>query len=272
MSASSIFAVIRLFRSVVGTELSKLRRSKITWISFLVYAFMIGVAGFFVWMMKNPDLAETLGLIGQKAQVAMAGVTVGWEGYLGLVLEMSGLAGMILASVILTYVFGREYAEGTAKNMLALPVPRWMFTAAKLAVAAAWFAALTAWALALTWAAGSLADLGEISAGVFAGTAGKIGIAALLGFACAAAAAWIAVETRGYFAPLGYAIFSMLLAVILGATEWGRWCPWSALLWLTGASGPGKTLVPGSYVVIGAFFAASVALILRHETRADNAQ
>jgi ABC-2 type transport system permease protein len=272
MSVSSMAAADRLFHSVVGTEFAKLRRSKITWISFLVYAFMAGVAGFFMWMMKNPGMAASLGLIGQKAQLAVGGATVGWEAYLFLVLEMSGLAGMILASVILTYVFGREYAEGTAKNMLAMPVPRWMFTAGKLVVAAAWFAVLTLWQIALVRAAGALAGLGEVPAGLFGQTAGKIAAAALMGYACAAAAAWIAVETRGYFAPLGYAIFTMLLAVIVGATEWGRWCPWSILLWYTGASGPGKILSPGSFVAIGAFFAASVALILRHETRADNVQ
>jgi ABC-2 type transport system permease protein len=272
MSVSSIAAADRLFHAVVGAEFSKLRRSKITWISFLAYAFMVGVGALFVWMMKNPDLAADLGLIGQKARLAVGAVEVGWEGYLGLVLEMSGLGGMMLSSVILTYVFGREYAEGTAKNMLALPVPRWMLVAAKLVVSAIWFALLTAWAVALTWCAGSLAGLGESAAGIFAETAGKIAVASLMGFACASAAGWIAVESRGYFAPLGYAIFSMLLSVILGATEWGRWCPWSALLWYTGASGPGKTLVPGSFAVVGVFFALSAALILRHETRADNTQ
>jgi ABC-type transport system involved in multi-copper enzyme maturation permease subunit len=272
MSIASLAAADRVFHAVVVTEFSKLRRSKVTWISFAAYAFMVGVAAFFVWLMGNPDVAASLGLIGQKASLALGGVTVGWEAYLGLVLEMSGLAGMMLASVILTYAFGREYAEGTAKNMLALPVPRWMFVAAKLLVSAIWFAALTAWAIALSRAAGSLAGLGAVTEGEFAAFAGKVAVASLLGYACAAASAWIAVETRGYFAPLGYAIFAMLLAVIFGATEWGRWTPWSVLLWYSGASGPGKVLVPGSFVVVGIFFAASAALILRHETRADNAQ
>jgi len=272
MSVSSMMAADRLFHSVVGTEFAKLRRSKITWATFLVYAFMVGVAGFFMWMMKNPDAAEGLGLINQKMQFAVGGAAVGWGTYLGLVLEMSGIAGMVLASIILTYVFGREYAEGTAKNMLALPVPRWMLVGAKLVVGAIWLAALTAWAIALTGAVGSIAGLGEPPAGLIATMSGKMAAAALMGFACAAAAAWIAVEARGYLAPLGYALFSMLLAVVLGATEWGRWAPWSALLWFSGASGPGKELVPGSYAVVALFFALSVALILRHETRADNVQ
>lgn len=262
----------RLFARVAATEFGKLRRSGITWITFVVYAFMIGVASFFMWMMRNPGMAESLGLMGQKAQMAIGGESISWETFLSLVLEMAGLAGMMLASVILTYLFGREYAEGTAKNMMALPVPRWMFVAAKLLVGAVWFAALSAWAILLAWIGGSAVGLGALPSGLFAQVARMIGVAALMGFACSAWAAWVAVESRGYLAPLGFAIFSMLLAVIFGATEWGRWVPWSILLWYSGAAGPGKELVAGSYVVVGAFFVIGAALILRHEVKADNMQ
>jgi len=260
------------FPAVLGTEFSKLRRSGITWITFAVFVFMVGVSAFFMWMMKHPGMAESLGLMGQKAQMAIGGAEINWESYLGLVLEMCGIAGMMLASVILTYLFGREYVELTAKNMLALPVPRWQFVAAKLAVGALWFAALTVWTVALVPAFGALAGLGPLPAGLFVPTAGKIAIASLMGFACAVFAAWIAVETRGYLAPMGYAIFSMLLAVAIGATDWGRWAPWSILMWFTGASGPEKELLPGSFAVVALFFGLGVSLILRHETRADNAQ
>ncbi len=260
------------FAAVLGTEFSKLRRSGITWITFIVFVFMVGVAAFFMWMMKHPGMAESLGLMGQKAQMAIGGALINWDSYLGLVLELCGVAGMMLASVILTYLFGREYVELTAKNMLALPVPRWQFVAAKLVVGAIWFAALTLWAIALARAFGPLAGLGPLPEGLFAQASGKIALAALIGFACAVFAAWIAVETRGYLAPMGYAIFSMLLAVSLGATDWGRWAPWSVLMWFTGASGPGKELVPGSFAVVALFFVLGVSLILRHETRADNAQ
>ena len=272
MSIASLAAADTAFPAVVGTEFSKLRRSGITWITFAVLAFMVGVAAFFMWMLKHPGMAESLGLMGQKAQMAIGGAEIDWDSYLGLTLEMCGIAGMMLSSIILTYLFGREYVELTAKNMLALPTPRWQFVAAKLLVGALWLAALMAWTIALVPAFGALAGLGALPAGLFAPAAGKIALAGLLGFACAVFAAWIAVETRGYLAPLGYAVFSMLLAVALGATDWGRWAPWSVLMWFTGASGPGKELVPGSFVVVGLFFALGVSLILRHEIRADNVQ
>src|SRR5665811_658605 len=66
--------------------------------------------------------AESLGLLGTKAD--LAGLEANWAAYFEFLTQMAGIAGMILLSVIASYVFGREYAEGTAKNMLALSVPR----------------------------------------------------------------------------------------------------------------------------------------------------
>jgi ABC-2 type transport system permease protein len=272
MKVSAILGMDRLFHAVVGTEFLKLRRAKVAWISFLAYGFMVAIAGFFVWMMKNPALAERLGLVGQKANFMIGGRAIDWATFLDLVVEMSGLGGLMLLSVIVAFVFGREYAEGTAKNMLALPVPRPLFVAAKLIVVATWIAALTLWCTALTLVAGSLLGLPGLSTRLLVEASGKMWVAALMSFCLSAAVAWVSVETRGYLAPLGFAIGALVLGVAFGATEWGRFCPWSILLWYTGAGGPGRVVGPGSYAVLGGFFAVGVFLAVRHEACADNAQ
>ncbi len=269
---SPLSVVIRPFPAAIGTEVMKLRRSKITWLSFLVYLFMISVAGFFMWIMKNPGTAERLGIMGQKAQLALGGESIVWATFLGFVLEMCGIGGMVLLSIIMSYVFGREYAEGTAKNMLTEPVPRTVFVAAKLVVSAAWFLLLTIWAIALTAAAGFIVGLGEFDPALFRWTAGRIALAAVMAFILANGAAWVAVQTRGYLAPLGYTIFTMLLSVIFGATGWGEGCPWSILMWFTGASGPDKNIGWGSWVVLAGFLILSLGLTIRHESFADNTQ
>ena len=210
--------------------------------------------------------------MGQKAELALGGERIVWATYLGFILEMCGIGGMILLSVIMSFVFGREYADGTAKNMHAAPAPRRLFVGAKLAVCAVWFSALTAWAVSLTLAAGFIVGLSEFDRAFFQLVCGRIAAAALMAYGLSTAAAWIAVETRGYLAPLGYTIFSMLLSVIFGATDWGRWCPWSILMWFTGASGPGKEIVTGSWIVLAAFSAIAIGLTVRHEASADNLQ
>ncbi len=55
---------------------------------------------------------------------------------------------MLLLPFIVAYLFGREYDDATAKNMLALPVARHWFVVAKLVVAAVWWFVLVVVVLA----------------------------------------------------------------------------------------------------------------------------
>ena len=258
--------------TVLGTELLKLRRSRITWITFAVYAAMAAVAGLFQWMMKDPSAARTLGLMGQKATLAFGGQPVDWPTFLGFIVEMGGLGGLLMSAVIAAWVFGREYAEGTAKNMLALPVPRWHFVAAKIVVCALWLGLLTAWMLAAAVIAGALIQLPGLTASVLAFTAGRLfGLAAMC-LACAPLVAWVAVQTRGYFGPLGFAIGTLVLASVFGHTGWGPWVPWSIIGLCSGAAGPVTGLGAGSAAVVAGTFVLGTALTLGHEMGADNAQ
>lgn len=260
------------FAAVVYTEFLKLRRSRITWITLAVYSFMVGIAGFFMWLMKNPGLAESLGIFGQKAQFAFGGEPIDWTTFLAFIAQMGGIGGLIMSSVIVTYVFGREYAEGTAKNLLALPVARRSFVFAKILVAAAWFGCLTLWMLPGTFIVGSLVGIGTLQAAQFSAAAGRLLALALMSLCCSFLTAWVAVETRGYFAPLGYSIFTLLLAVIFAATGWGPWVPWSIVGIYSGAAGPEASVGGGSFLVIAATAAAGILLTLRHEAGADNLQ
>ena len=260
------------FPSVVATEFMKLRRSKVTWMTFAAYAFMAAMAGFFMWMTKNPGMARNLGLIGQKANFAFGGGATDWPAFLPFIVEMGAIGGLIMSSVIVAFVFGREYTEGMAKNMLALPIPRSFFVLGKLVVSALWFALLTLWLIGVTLVAGSLLGLTGLTTGLFLAAAGKLMILALMAFCCAVLVAWIAVETRGYFAPLGFAIFTLVLANVFGHTGWGPYVPWTIVGLYSGAAGPEITLGWGSFAVIAMTFLIGLALTIRHEVYADNVQ
>lgn len=260
------------FLRVLATEFTKLRRSKVTWLTFAVCAFIVAIGALFMWLMMNPDIGRSLGLLGQKANFATAGQPADWPSFLTLVVEMGGLGGVILCSVIVAYVFGREYVEGTAKNMLALPTPRAVFVLAKLIVSAAWYAVLTVWIIAVAWISGSMLRIPGLTAALFEATVAKLFVMALMSLCCASIVAWIAVETRGYFAPLGFSIFTILIASIFGHTGWSPWVPWSIIGMYSGAAGPDATLGWGSYAVIGATMLVGLGLTLRHEVLADNGQ
>jgi ABC-2 type transport system permease protein len=261
------------FPSVLAAEFLKLRRSKITWLSFLCYAMLAGMAWFVIWIVKNPGAARSLGLVGQKASFAATGLTPDRAGLSAFFAELGIAAGMILLSMIVIYIFGREYAEGTAKNMLGLPIPRWRFAAAKLTVAAVWYALLTAFLLALKPLVAALLGLGPAASGEFAREAGQAYAAAAVVFALQPLVAWIAVASRGYLAPFGYTIATMIVANLMAHTDWARWCPWSIVAVLGGMSGPQEgSVVLGSAAVLALTFALGMALLVLREARADNCQ
>jgi ABC-2 type transport system permease protein len=260
------------FSSVIATELTKLRRSKVTWISFAAYTFMVAMAGFFMWMIMNPGMAKTVGLIGQKAQFAFGGQSADWPSFLAYIVVMGGIGGLIMCSIITAYIFGREYIEGTAKNMLALPIARSSFVFAKIIVSAAWCAVLTLWIIAETRLVGSILGLTGLTTTLFLAAAGKLLALALMSLCCATLVAWVAVETRGYFAPLGFSIFTLILASVFGHTGWAPWVPWSIVGLYSGAAGPETTLGGESFLIIAATFLIGTALTIRHEVNADNGQ
>jgi ABC-type transport system involved in multi-copper enzyme maturation permease subunit len=261
-----------MFVDILATEVAKLRRSKVAWASLAAYAFMVAVGAGFMWMMQHPDAAEGLGLLGQKAKFAFGGMSLDWPAFLSFIIMMSGIAGLILSSILMIYVFGREYSEGTAKNLLALPMPRSAFVLAKVLVASALFILITAWAVAETYLAGSLLGLPGFSWGLFAATAGRIFTLALMSICCSVLAAWVAVETRGYLAPMGYSIFALMLAMIFSRTGWGPWVPWSVVGIYCGAASAEVPIGWGSALVLLATLGLGLGLTIRHEAFADNGQ
>jgi len=262
-----------MFLKVLGGEFLKLRRCPILWATLAAWLFMGSIAGLFLWIVSNPGVAESLGLIGQKANFAAGDLSADWAGLEAMVGQMAGLGGMILYSVIVAWIFGREYAEGTAKNMLGLPLPRLWFTLSKLAASAAWMFVLTLVVIAETLALGHALGLPGFSPAAFLSwSAWVLSVTALI-LALGPAVAFAAVAGKGYMAPLGYTMLTLVAGTVLGATGWARWCPWSIVPMYSGAAGPraGEIGAP-SVAVMCLFFAAGLAATALREARADNLQ
>jgi len=107
------------------------------------------------------------------------------------------MGGMLLLSFIIAYLFGREYADGTAKNLLALPVGRHWFVLAKLVVAALWWFALVAAVLAEGLVIGLVLRLSDFSTGLVLSGSGNALVAAGIAYLLAPVIAWITTLGRG---------------------------------------------------------------------------
>lgn len=256
---------------VLAAEFLKLRRSKITWLSWLAFSVMPLAGGLFVWIVKEPGRAAQLGLMGQKARIA--GISADWPSYFALLNQEACVGGMVLLSIITAYVFGREYSDGTAKNMLTLPVGRPWFAAAKLIVAFAWFGVLLLSLLAEGFLVGAGLNLPGFSLQLAVSAGREVMFAGLVGCLLAPVVAWIATLGRGYLPPIGFTIFMLVLGNVFGATGWGKWFPWSIVPMLAGMAGPRlAVLSTGSLAVVGLTFLAGTAATIWQMIYSDNTQ
>ena len=82
-----------------------------------------------MFILQDPDRARSMGLLGAKAE--LAGGTADWPGYFALLAQTTAVGGSLIYGVILIWIFGREFSDHTAKDLLALPTPRMTIVAAK---------------------------------------------------------------------------------------------------------------------------------------------
>jgi ABC-type transport system involved in multi-copper enzyme maturation permease subunit len=260
-----------MFAQVLATEFLKLRRSKVVGLSFA--AFSLGPLGMalLMWIVREPGRAARLGLLGAKAN--LSGLEATWPAYFTTITMIVGVAGLLLLSFIVAYVFGREYAEGTAKNLLALPVGRHWFALAKFVVAAVWWALLAVAVLAEAFVVGLALALPGFSTGLALGAADNALLAAAIAYLLAPVVAWIVTLSRGYMAPLGFALAMLVLGDLFSKTGWAAWFPWSIVPLLIGAVGSHSESVASASIAVVAFtFLVGIGATIAQLRYADNTQ
>src|SRR4051794_27608721 len=118
-----------LFRAALWAEALKARRSKVPWLTALGFSLAPLVGGLFMIILKDPQRARSMGLISAKAQLA-AGVA-DWPTMLSLLAQATAVGGGLLFTLVTTWVFGREFSNHMAKELLALSTSRAAIVAAK---------------------------------------------------------------------------------------------------------------------------------------------
>lgn len=260
-----------MFGPVLATEFLKLRRSQVTWGTLAVFSIAPLAIALFMWIVREPGRAAQMGLLGTKAN--LAGLEATWPVYVSMLTLVAGFGGMLLLAFIVAYIFGREYAELTAKNMLALPVGRHWFVIAKLIVAAVWWLVIVVAVLLEGLVIGLALGLPGLSTQLAVSAAANVMLSAGISFLLVPLVAWAATLGRGYMPPIAFAMTMGGLGNVFGKTGWAVWFPWSIVPLLIGAVGqPVHSLPAGSYAVLAVTFVAGVAATMAQLRYADNAQ
>jgi len=247
----------------------KVRRSVVPWVTVAAFTVAAVVGGFFMFVLQDPDRARSLGLLGAKAQ--FAGGTADWAGYLAFTAQIAAVGGLLVFGLVVIWLFGREFSDGTAKDLLALPTSRAAVVAAKLLVALGWCLLLAAQLVALSLLFGTLLGLPGWSAYTVARGLGTVFATTLLTVALTTIYGLAASLGRGYLAAIATMFVSLFAAQVIAALGFGAWFPWSVPSMLSGVAGP-EQAGPSPWsiagvVVVGA--AASAATVLWWE-RADH--
>ena len=233
----------------LSTEFLKSRRSRVPWSIAAGFSLAPIVGGLFMVILKDPDRARQLGLIGTKAQLT-AGFA-DWPTYAGLLAQAVAIGGGVLFAFLTAWVFGREFADRTIRVLLAIPTPRWAIVAAKSVVVATWCTVISAWVVTLGFGIGLVIGLPGWSTDMALHAIGTIAVVAVLTTVLQTNTAFFAGVGRGYIPPLAWAILTIFVSQVLAVLGWGAWFPWAVPALVSGATGPeGEVATAASFVVV----------------------
>ncbi len=247
----------------IWVETLKARRSRMPLLTALAFMLVPLIGGLFMIILKDPAFARRIGLISAKAQ--LLATAADWPTFLELLAQAMVMGGIILFGFIGSWVFGREYADHTVKDLLALPTSRPTIVLAKFAVVMSWSAILAGAVCFIGLGVGAAVGLPPVPAEtIWHGTL-TILISALLTIALVTPIAFFASAGHGYLPPLAVVVLSIFLAQIIAILGWGEYFPWS----IPALYSQGSRLALTSYVILLPTACAGIAGTVMWWERAD---
>jgi ABC-2 type transport system permease protein len=240
---------------MIWIEFRKAIRSRMPLWTSLGSLFMpVGMASL-ILIAKNPEISQKLGLVSAKANLVSYSAT-NWSTYQVLFAEIISAGGFFFFIIATSWVFGREFADGTLKDMLAVPVQRSSIVIAKFIIVIAWCAVMAMIMLVFGLVMGAIIQLpgGSFSV-IFDGT--KIAATtACLVIAVVLPFAFFASVGRGYILPMAIAVLTLIMANMIMVLGWAEYFPWAvSILYAQGDS----SLTPISYWIV--FLTSIVGMI-----------
>jgi ABC-2 type transport system permease protein len=230
-------------------EALKVRHSKIIWLSALAFALAPVVGALFMLILRDPDWARRTGLLSTKAQ--LIGGAADWSTYADMLRQAIAIGGLIIFSMIVIWTFGREYADSTITDLLALPVGRSRIVLAKFGVIFVWSVLLLVLVPLLGLILGTLLGLPGGSTALAQNTVGVVAVVGGMTVLLATPLACVASATRGYLPAVGALLLLAFLTQVLAALGWGPYFPWAIPALVAGVAGQENAAVGAdSYLLV----------------------
>lgn len=209
----------------ISAEFIKNKHSQIRWVTFIAFALAPIFGGVFMILMKDGGYEGLSGAF--KSKAVMFSFEANWQSFLSLLSQAVGIGGVLIFGFVASWLFGREYSDGTAKDLLALPISRAKILNAKFIYYVIWCIALVISNLVLGLILGFLIQLDGWSTTVFISNLKIYFITTVLIILLNTPIAFFAIWGKGYLTPLGIVALLLVLAQIIGAMGVGNYFPWS---------------------------------------------
>jgi ABC-2 type transport system permease protein len=235
--------------AALWVEILKVRRSKTLWITALGFILIALIGGLFMFILKDPDLARRMGLLGAKAQ--MLGGSADWPSFFNQIMLMESIGGLIMFGFIFVWIFGREFGEKTFYDLLSLPTSRVTIVVAKFITAASWSLVLLILLYLLVLSFGAMLQLPGWSAAAAVNGLEHMLVTGLLTILVVVPFSLVACVTRGYLPAVGSIFLVLVLAQVFNTLGYGLYFPWAIPALYNGIAGEAGAL-PGliSYLLV----------------------
>jgi ABC-2 type transport system permease protein len=255
-------------RDALWCEWLKLRRSRMPGVTLAAAALVPAMSALFMLVQMHPDWAERMGMMGMKAKLAASAAT--WTAYFGLLSQAIAVGGLLLFGMVAIWMFGREHADGTMNDLLALPTPRSSLVRAKFLLVGAWCLAMALAIVGLGLVLGLAIGLPGWSTTLALTSLGSIASTTVMMIVLVTPFGLAASLGRGTMAGVGALLAALFFSQIIAALGLGGWFPWSIPALHSGVPGSDTPpLGPGSYVVVVTVGAVGALLTERAWTVRD---
>jgi ABC-2 type transport system permease protein len=239
---------MRALMSAISVENKKFFSSKVPFITMFALLLIPFVGGLFMNILKDPVNAQKTGIISAKAQLAGA---ADWPSFFGLIAQAISIGGLLAFGFVTSWIFGREFSDRTIKDLLSLPIHREYIVISKFIVVYIWCFLLSILVFILALVVGYQVDIPGYSTEILKRGTIVFFVCTILTLLLSTPVGFIATIGKGYLSPLGYVIFTMVIAQIIATTGYGHYVPWSIPALASGIDGSGTIAIyPISYVIV----------------------
>jgi len=256
------------FGAALSVEALKLRRAKIALLTLAAGVVVPLMVAFFMKILLDPSWAARFGVIATKARAT--GSEPDWAGYVIMLTEAVAVGGFGLFAMLEVWIFGREFSDRTAKDLLALPISRSHIVTAKLVLSTAWSLMLAAVMLGVGLGFGALLDLPTPPGFALTDAVARFAVVAVLTAVLSVPFGLAASVGRGYLPAVGCLFAVVFFANIFAALGLGGWFPWSVPGLLSGATGDATlSVAPASIIATCVVSGAAAFVTVRWWNTAD---